>query len=61
MRRRVSFEQQSAKVRDLLRKEIRAFQACGCGTVLSPCFALSGEVSRSRACWRGVSFFFPQL
>ena len=43
-------------VSDLLR-EIRAFQPCGCGTVLSRCSALSGAVSRSRACWRGVCRF----
>ena len=51
-----TIEQQSDIVSDLLRK-IKAFQACGCGAVLSRCSALSGAVSRSRACWRGVCRF----
>ena len=60
MWRRVSCEQQSDIVSDLF-EEIRAFQGCGCGTVLSWCSALSGAVSRSRACWRGVCRFPSSL
>ena len=52
--RRVSCGRQSDIVSDLWRK-IRAKQACGCGTVLSRCSALSGAVSRSRVLARHLT------